>query len=208
MTTAIVNAFRCRRDRRVQCDVDLRERQRSGCAGGVVDQRHVDQFGRQQPGTREHHELPLRRARHDRRSLHGKRLTGEVDVVQPIPVQIPARGHIPDDGVSVNRRRGRVEIFSEYARQGYTLRELIIAAQDTGHWAAAGIPERLADQVEQRFRAGVLDVITLGGLSNARQHDFAVNGPLHELRNRKIVKPDYTGPTLRENLGLPFLRDR
>lgn len=109
---------------------------------------------------------------------------------------------------SVRRRRGRVEIFSEYARQGYTLRELIVAAQDTGHWAAAGTPEQLADQVEQRFRAGVLDVITLGGLSSARQHDFAVNGLLHELRKRKIVKFDYAGPTLRENLALPFPRDR
>jgi hypothetical protein len=35
---------------------------------------------------------------------------------------------------SVNRCRGRVEIVSGYAREGYTPRELIIAAQDTGHW--------------------------------------------------------------------------
>ena len=109
---------------------------------------------------------------------------------------------------SVHRRRGRVEIFSEYVRQGYTLRELIIAAQDTGHWTAAGTPEQLADLVEQRFRAGVLDVITLGGLSDTRQHDFVVNGLLHELRKRRIVKPDYTGSTLRENLGLQDLQDR
>ncbi|WP_405151186.1 NtaA/DmoA family FMN-dependent monooxygenase [Sphaerisporangium sp. NBC_01403] len=103
---------------------------------------------------------------------------------------------------SVNRRRGRVEIFSEYVRSGYTLRELIIAAQDTGHWSVAGTPEQLADAIEERFRAGVLDVIALQGLADPVQHDFVVNGLLHELRKRKIVKPDYTGTTFRENLGL------
>jgi FMN-dependent oxidoreductase (nitrilotriacetate monooxygenase family) len=106
------------------------------------------------------------------------------------------------DVSSVNRRRGRVEIFSGYARKGYTLRELIIAAQDTGHWAVAGTPEQLADAVEERFRAGVLDVLTLGGLADPRQHDFVVNGLLHELRKRKIVAADYSGSTFRENLGL------
>jgi alkanesulfonate monooxygenase SsuD/methylene tetrahydromethanopterin reductase-like flavin-dependent oxidoreductase (luciferase family) len=103
---------------------------------------------------------------------------------------------------AVNRRRGRVEIFSGYIRAEYTLRELIVAAQDTGHWSIAGTPEQLADAIEERFRAGVLDVLSLGGLADLRQHDFIVNGLLHELRNRKIVAADYTGNTLRENLGL------
>lgn len=108
---------------------------------------------------------------------------------------------------SVNRRRGRVEIFSDHIRNGFTLRELIIAAQDTGHWTIAGTPEQLADAIEDRFRAGVLDVISLGGLADPRQHDFVVNGLLHELRKRRIVKPDYTGATLRENLGLELPAD-
>jgi FMN-dependent oxidoreductase (nitrilotriacetate monooxygenase family) len=108
---------------------------------------------------------------------------------------------LPDiDGI--NRRRGRAEIFSRLIREGRTLRELIVAAQDTGHWSVAGTPEQLADAVEERFRAGVLDVLSLGGLADDRQHDFVVNGLLAELRRRGIVKPDYHGPTLRENLGL------
>jgi hypothetical protein len=48
----------------------------------------------------------------------------------------------------------------------------------------------------------VLDVVVLGGLDDPRQHDFAVNGLLHELRKRRIVAGDYAGTTLRENLGL------
>ncbi|MFD0021176.1 NtaA/DmoA family FMN-dependent monooxygenase [Streptomyces sp. NPDC058382] len=128
-------------------------------------------------------------------------LGGGVDLSElPLDAKLP-ESLLPDPA-SVNRRRGRVDIFAGYARQGYTLRELVIAAQDTGHWAAAGTPEQLADAVEERFRAGVLDVITLGGLADPRQHDFVVNGLLHELRGRKIVADDYTGTTLRENLGL------
>ncbi|MFJ3671415.1 NtaA/DmoA family FMN-dependent monooxygenase [Streptomyces sp. NPDC090106] len=130
-------------------------------------------------------------------------LGGGVDLSElPLDAKLPD-SHIPEV-TSVNRRRGRVEIFAAYARQGRTLRELIVAAQDTGHWAVVGTPEQVADAVEERFRAGALDVISLLGLADPRQHDFVVNGLLHELRQRKIVAADYTGPTLRENLGLPL----
>jgi FMN-dependent oxidoreductase (nitrilotriacetate monooxygenase family) len=128
-------------------------------------------------------------------------LGGDVDLSEIALDQKIPESLLPDVA-AVNRRRGRVEIFSGYARRGYTLRELIVAAQDTGHWTVAGTPEQLADVVEERFRAGVLDVLTLGGLADPTQHDFVVNGLLHELRKRKIVKSDYTGATFRENLGL------
>ncbi|MGW6919781.1 NtaA/DmoA family FMN-dependent monooxygenase [Streptomyces sp. NPDC054950] len=128
-------------------------------------------------------------------------LGGGVDL-SGLPLDEPLPQSVLPEIASVNRRRGRVDIFAGYVRQGYTLRELVVAAQDTGHWAAAGTPEQLADAVEERFRAGVLDVISLSGLADPRQHDFVVNGLLHELRKRKIVAPDYTGTTLRENLGL------
>ena len=108
------------------------------------------------------------------------------------------------DVKSVNGRRGRVDIFSRYASQGYTLRQLIIAAQDTGHWSVAGTPEQIADAVEERFRAGVLDVVSLGGLADDRQHEFVADGLSHELRRRGIVGDGYQGTNLRENLGLPL----
>ncbi|SOD72220.1 FMN-dependent oxidoreductase (nitrilotriacetate monooxygenase family) [Jatrophihabitans sp. GAS493] len=128
-------------------------------------------------------------------------LGGGVDLSDlPLDRSIPAS--LLPDVRSVNRRRGRVDIFSGYARAGYTLRQLIIAAQDTGHWAITGTPEQLADAIEERFRLGVLDVISLNGLADPTQHDFIVNGLLHELRKRGIVGTDYVGDTLRENLGL------
>jgi alkanesulfonate monooxygenase SsuD/methylene tetrahydromethanopterin reductase-like flavin-dependent oxidoreductase (luciferase family) len=121
-----------------------------------------------------------------------------VKLDQTVPASL-----IPDVR-TVNGRRGRVEIFSKYAAQGCTLRELIIAAQDTGHWSVAGTPEQIADAIEERFNAGVLDVIFLGGIADDRQHEFAVDGLLAELRKRGIVNDGYRGATLRENLGLPL----
>lgn len=128
-------------------------------------------------------------------------LGGGVDLSE-LPLDAPLPESLLPDVASVHRRRGRVGIFTRYARQGYTLRELVIAAQDTGHWAVAGTPAQLADAVQERFRAGVLDVISLQGVGDPRLHDFVVNGLLHELRRRGIVADDYAGTTLRENLGL------
>jgi FMN-dependent oxidoreductase (nitrilotriacetate monooxygenase family) len=135
------------------------------------------------------------------RALVADMLGGGVDLSEAKLDERLPESAVPDVG-AINRRRGRAEIFSRLIREGRTLRELIVAAQDTGHWSVAGTPEQLADAVEERFRAGVLDVLSLGGLADDRQHDFVVNGLLAELRRRGVVKPDYAGPTLRSNLGL------
>ena len=129
---------------------------------------------------------------------------GDVDFSE-LPLDRPIPESLLPDPSSGNRRRGRVEIFGKLASQGKTLRELIIASKDTGHWAAAGTPEQLADAIEERYDAGVLDVITLGDLADPRTRDFVTNGLLPELRKRGIVGSDYVGGTFRENLELPPL---
>ncbi|MGW0181173.1 NtaA/DmoA family FMN-dependent monooxygenase [Nocardia sp. NPDC003345] len=131
-------------------------------------------------------------------------LGGGVDL-SGLPLDRPLPETLLPDPGSVHRRRGRVEIFARLAASGRTLRELILEARHTGHWSAAGTPEQLADVVEQRYRAGVLDVISLGGLGEPRTRDFVVNGLLPELRRRDIVGADYVGATFRENLELPPL---
>lgn len=131
-------------------------------------------------------------------------LGGGVDL-SDLPLDKPLPESLLPQLDSVHRRRGRVEIFTKLAATGATLRELVIAAKDTGHWAAAGTPEQLADAVEERYRAGVVDVITLGNLADPRTRDFVTNGLLPELRRRHLVDTDYLGPTYRENLELPPL---
>ncbi|MFV9455857.1 NtaA/DmoA family FMN-dependent monooxygenase [Rhodococcus sp. NM-2] len=134
-------------------------------------------------------------------------LGGDIDL-SGLPLDKPIPADVLPDVRSVNRRRGRVEIFSRLAASGRTLRELIIASKDTGHWAVAGTPEQLADAVQERYDAGVLDVISLGGLAEERTRDFVVNGLLSELRRRGIVGNDYVGGTFRDNLELPPLPPR
>ncbi|MGW5436276.1 NtaA/DmoA family FMN-dependent monooxygenase [Nocardia asteroides] len=129
-------------------------------------------------------------------------LGGGLDLSE-LPLDKPIPENLLPQLDSVRRRRGRVEIFSKLAATGATLRELVVAAKDTGHWAAAGTPEQLADAIEERYRAGVLDVISLGGLTDARTGDFVLNGLLPELRRRGLVDTDYLGGTYRENLELP-----
>ncbi|WP_297627863.1 NtaA/DmoA family FMN-dependent monooxygenase [Nocardia sp.] len=131
-------------------------------------------------------------------------LGGGIDLAD-LPLDQPIPERLLPDVQSVQRRRGRVEIFSAFARSGKTLRELIIVAKDTGHWAAAGTPEQLADTIAERYDAGVLDVISLGGLTDPRTRDFLLNGLLPELRRRNIVGNDYVGATFRDNLELPPL---
>lgn len=131
-------------------------------------------------------------------------LGGGIDL-SDLPLDRPIPESLLPDVHSVHRRRGRVEIFNAFARSGKTLRDLIIAAKDTGHWAAAGTPEQLADAIAERYDAGVLDVISLGGLIDPRTRDFLLNGLLPELRRRRIVGDDYRGATFRDNLELPPL---
>lgn len=138
------------------------------------------------------------------RRLLADMLGGGVDL-SDLPLDRPLPEKLVPTVDSVHRRRGRVEIFARLAGSGRTLRELILEARHTGHWSAAGTPEQLADAIEERYRAGVLDIISLGGLDDPRTRDFVTNGLLPELRRRDIVGSGYLGATLRENLELPPL---
>ena len=61
-------------------------------------------------------------------------LGGGVDL-RELPLDQPLPASLLPAIDSVHRRRGRVAIFVGYARQRLTLRELIIRAQETGHWS-------------------------------------------------------------------------
>lgn len=67
----------------------------------------------------------------------------------------------------------------------------------------AGTIEQLADAIEERYRAGILDVLSLHGFGNPEQEDLLVNGLLPELRRRAIIDTDYVGDDFRANLQLP-----
>lgn len=128
-------------------------------------------------------------------------LGGELNL-HDLPLDKPLPESLIPQVAQVNRRQGRAEIFRAYALQGLTLRELIIKAEETGHWFVAGVPEQLADAIEERYRAGVLDVISLHGLGQPEQQDLLLNGLLPELRKRQLLDDDYVGDDFRSNLQL------
>lgn len=128
-------------------------------------------------------------------------LGGEVDL-REVPLDQPLPGTLIPQLEQVHRRQGRAAIFRQYALEGLTLRELIIKAEETGHWFVAGTPEQLVDAIEQRYHAGVLDVISLHGLGNPDQQDLLLNGLLPELRRRNLLDTDYQGNDFRSSLEL------
>lgn len=128
-------------------------------------------------------------------------LGGEVDL-REVPLDQPLPGTLIPQLEQVHRRQGRAAIFRQYALEGLTLRELIIKAEETGHWFVAGTPEQLVDAIEQRYHAGVLDVISLHGLGNPDQQDLLLNGLLPELRRRNLLDSDYQGNDFRSSLEL------
>lgn len=129
-------------------------------------------------------------------------LGGDLDL-SDLPLDKPLPDTLLPEVTSINRRRGRVEVFRKYAKQGLSLRELIVQAQETGHWSVAGTPEQLADAIEERYRTGILDVLSLHGLGNPDQEDLLINGLLPELRRRQLIDTDYVGDDFRANLELP-----
>jgi FMN-dependent oxidoreductase (nitrilotriacetate monooxygenase family) len=131
-------------------------------------------------------------------------LGAEIDL-SDLPLDKPLPESLLPKLQDVRRRRGRAEIFRGYALQGLSLRELIVRAEETGHWFVAGTPEAIADAVEERFRAGVLDVVSLHGLGQPSQEDLLLNGLIPELRKRRLIDDDYAGDDFRSNLELPPL---
>ncbi|OQP32811.1 NtaA/DmoA family FMN-dependent monooxygenase [Pantoea latae] len=128
-------------------------------------------------------------------------LGGELDL-RDLPLDQPLPAALIPALAQVHRRQGRAAIFRRFALEGLTLRELIIKAEETGHWFTAGTPETLADAIEQRYQAGVLDVISLHGLGQPDQEDLMLNGLLPELRRRDLLDGDYVGDDFRSSLEL------
>jgi len=147
------------------------------------------------------------REKHDRINYEQGRLRvadmlgGEIDL-RDLPLDQPLPAALIPALAQVHRRQGRAAIFRGFALEGLTLRELIVKAEETGHWFTAGTPEVLADAIEQRYRAGVLDVISLHGLGQPDQQDLLLNGLLPELRRRNLLDSDYVGDDFRSSLEL------
>ncbi|MBD2848465.1 LLM class flavin-dependent oxidoreductase [Paenibacillus sp. IB182496] len=117
---------------------------------------------------------------------------------EPVPVDWLA------ERAEVNGHRGRYALYVDLARrERLTMRELILrTASSRGHFAMAGTPAQIADEMERWWRQGGADGFNVmppylpDGLS-----DF-VDKVVPELQSRGLFRSDYTGTTLREHYGL------
>jgi FMN-dependent oxidoreductase (nitrilotriacetate monooxygenase family) len=115
----------------------------------------------------------------------------------------PLDGPIPDfprtDG-----QQGFSQVLLEMARrEKMTLRDLYnVTAAARGHWVVYGTPKRIADILEEWFTGGMADgFIVMPAHFPAAFNDF-VNMVVPELQRRGLFRKEYSGPTLRDHLGL------
>jgi len=83
--------------------------------------------------------------------------------------------------------------FIEHSRRG-TLRELPVFV---------GAPDAVADRLEEWFRGGACDGFVIAATHVPGAYEDFVRLVVPELQRRGVFRTEYTGATLRENLGLP-----
>ena len=118
----------------------------------------------------------------------------------------PVDGPLPElpDLEQVNGGKSRFKLLKDLAeREGLSIRKLYQKiAGARGHREIKGTPEQIADQLQLWFENGAADGFNImppylpGGLD-----DF-VDLVIPELQKRGLFRTEYTGSSLRENLGL------
>jgi FMN-dependent oxidoreductase (nitrilotriacetate monooxygenase family) len=114
------------------------------------------------------------------------------DVDGPIP-------ELPE----TNAIKSRQQLIVDLARrEGLTIRQLYLrTAGARGHYQIVGTPAQIVDEMEERFMKygadgfNIMPATTPGGV-----HDF-VELVIPELRRRGLVQTEYSGSTLRGNIG-------
>jgi len=115
------------------------------------------------------------------------------DLDGPVP-ELPESDHL----------KSRAMLLLETARrEGLTLRDLCYrVAAARGHLMVVGSPAQVADAMETWFREGAADGFNLMPPFFPGQFDAFVDQVVPILRERGLVRRDYEGATLRDNLGL------
>src|SRR5262249_29946602 len=117
----------------------------------------------------------------------------------------PLDGPVPEFPEKTERGQAFSRTLLEMARrEKMTLRDLYnVTAAARGHWVITGTPRRIADKFEELFAGGMADgFIIMPAYFPGAFEDF-VNLVVPELQRRGLFRRDYSGPTLRDHLGLP-----
>jgi alkanesulfonate monooxygenase len=114
----------------------------------------------------------------------------------------PLDGPLPEITTTIGSHTA-LKLFTDMAkRENLSIRQLYLRAVLRGHNVVRGTPQKIADHIEEWFENYGADGFNImppylpGGLD-----DF-VNLVVPELQRRGLVRTEYEGTTLRDNLGL------
>lgn len=114
----------------------------------------------------------------------------------------PLDGPFPEIS-ETNAGQGRLKILSDVARkQNLTLRQLISWASSRGHMTLCGTAVEIVDEMESWFRSGACDGFMLSIPFVPEGVEDVMEQIVPELQNRGLLRREYEGSTLRENLGV------
>ncbi|WP_314154356.1 LLM class flavin-dependent oxidoreductase [Rouxiella badensis] len=88
-------------------------------------------------------------------------------------------------------------------REKLTVRELAKRAAESGTGEMVGTPSEIADQMEEWLMTGACDGFIIVFHTVPDGYDDFVTMVVPELQRRGLMRTEYTGNTLRENIGLP-----
>ncbi|GGZ11251.1 LLM class flavin-dependent oxidoreductase [Novosphingobium colocasiae] len=110
---------------------------------------------------------------------------------------------------NVNKGQTYFGLIRKFVEEGRTLREI------AAHFAEArvgsivkGTPEQIADKMQAWFEARGSDGFMMRAMTVPGNLDDICEEVIPELRRRGLVRTEYTGDTLRENLGLDVAPSR
>jgi FMN-dependent oxidoreductase (nitrilotriacetate monooxygenase family) len=104
-------------------------------------------------------------------------------------------------------RTGATKIAEMAKEKNLTLRQTVEAVSSPRRTPFAGSPETVANELQRWFEAGAVDGYNIH-IGHPSQTKRLVEDVLPILRDRGVLRREYEGSTLRENLGLPFLENR
>ncbi len=122
--------------------------------------------------------------------------SGRLDLDRPFPADIL-------DHISPHVSRGFLEnVVREADRDSLTVQQMLGRNPQGGHRLIVGTPEQIADNIETWFRGRAADGFNLNMDAYPSGLELFVDHVVPELRRRGLFRHDYTGPTLRDHLGL------
>jgi N-acetyl-S-(2-succino)cysteine monooxygenase len=115
----------------------------------------------------------------------------------------PLDGPVPDFPKTAGGQGFSQTLLEMARREKMTLRDLYnVTAAARGHWVVYGTPKRIADILEEWFTAGMADGFVVMPAYFPGAFDQFVDLVVPELQRRGLFRTEYSGPTLRDHLGL------